>query len=203
MKSNKEYIVYLVDDDVMFLKSVERKLTKTTGATVKGFLSGEECLKAMEEEEPSLIISDFYLNGNNSEAMNGDKLLRQIKRRMPQVSVIIMSAQSDIDLAISTVREGAEDYVVKNKKAVNNLSLISRKLIIQLKSLEYQKDNKKTVMAMISVFAAVAIPLLAVLFFASHLLPYMIVGLIVSSLTLAIAAFIRPTLFSNWRILNY
>lgn len=202
MKSNDEYTVFLVDDDVMFLKSIERKLTATTGATVKGFLSGEECLKAMEEETPSLIISDFYLNSCNKEAMNGDKLLRQIKRRHPDVSVIIMSSQENIEIAISTVREGAEDYVVKNSKAVNNLSLLARKLIIKMKSIEYQEENKKIIKTLLTVFVLVSAPIICLLFIASYLVPYFIISLIICSLSLVVVSYAKPSILSKWKFLN-
>jgi two-component system, OmpR family, response regulator len=108
--------IFLVDDDAVFLKSLEIEFTHHTDFTVETFESGEECLAHLDEK-PDVIILDYHLNGVNENAINGLETLDKIKAFNPEIPVVILSAQDQIDVAISCMHHKAFDYVVKSETA--------------------------------------------------------------------------------------
>jgi two-component system, OmpR family, response regulator len=108
--------IFLVDDDAVFLKSLEIEFTHHTDFTVETFESGEECLAHLDEK-PDVIILDYHLNGVNENAINGLETLDKIKAYNPEIPVVILSAQDQIDVAISCMHHKAFDYVVKSETA--------------------------------------------------------------------------------------
>jgi two-component system OmpR family response regulator len=110
--------VFLVDDDRLFLKSLEHHLLHTLKLNVRinSFYSAEACLQKMNEST-GMIVLDYFLNNQNPAAMNGLEALKKIKSLFPQVKVIILSGQENMEVAIESIKYGAFDYVVKNDKA--------------------------------------------------------------------------------------
>ena len=53
--------------------------------------------------------------------MNGDEILKRIKLNYPNLQVIILSGQEDVDIASNIIRQGATDYVVKDKMSFFNI----------------------------------------------------------------------------------
>lgn len=113
---NEKLKLFLVDDDSLFLKSLEIEFTNQTDYSVETFLSGELCLENLTNN-PDVIILDYYLDSTNKNAMNGIETLDKIKAISPDVPVVMLSAQDKIDVAISCMHHGAFDYVVKSETA--------------------------------------------------------------------------------------
>lgn len=113
---NEKLKLFLVDDDSLFLKSLEIEFTNQTDYRVETFLSGELCLENLTNN-PDVIILDYYLDSTNKNAMNGIETLDKIKAISPDVPVVMLSAQDKIDVAISCMHHGAFDYVVKSETA--------------------------------------------------------------------------------------
>ena len=65
---------------------------------------------------PDIIILDY-----SSEGMSGLELMKKVKLAHPSIDFIFLSAQNDVEIAISIMRLGASDYVVKNDKAPGRL----------------------------------------------------------------------------------
>jgi DNA-binding NtrC family response regulator len=113
---NEKIKLFLVDDDTVFLKSLELEFLNHTDFTVETFISGELCLENLSRN-PDVIILDYHLDGTNKNAMNGIETLDKIKASNPDIPVVMLSSQDKIDVAISCMHHRAFDYVVKSETA--------------------------------------------------------------------------------------
>lgn len=120
MENNQKIKLFLVDDDAVFLKLLEIEYLQNAGFVIETYLTGELCIENLHHR-PDVIVLDYHLNGNDKKAMNGMKTLDKIKSNHPDIPVVILSAQNDIDVALSCLHHKAIDYVVKNKSAFMHL----------------------------------------------------------------------------------
>lgn len=126
MNDNQKMTIFLVDDDALFLKSLEIDFIQQSDFEVVTFSTGESCMKHIFQN-PSIIILDYYLDGIEKEAMNGMKTLDQIKKYDQKIPVIILSSQDKIEVAVDCMHHGASDYVVKSETSFLRLkSIIDR-----------------------------------------------------------------------------
>ena len=113
----------MVDDDVVFLKSLEIEFIQHADFTIETYSSGELCIKNLNHN-PDVIILDYHLDGIDKLAMNGLETLDKIKGVNPDIAVIMLSSQDKIDVAISCMHHRATDYVVKSETAFVRLQKI-------------------------------------------------------------------------------
>jgi DNA-binding NtrC family response regulator len=126
--------IFLVDDDELYLKLLSIELAQNALFQIVCFTTGELCLAAIDQL-PDVIILDYHLNGIDKNAMNGIKTLQQIKEKKKDFSVIILSAQDKIEVAVDCMHHGAFDYVVKNETAYLRLHK-AIKSILELKKMK-------------------------------------------------------------------
>ena len=136
MTDAKKTIIFLVDDDVLFLKNLEIQFKQTTDFIIHTFPTGEICLENLSLK-PTIIILDYNLSGIEKEAMNGIKTLDKIKEADPSISVIMLSSQDKIEIAVDCMHHKAFDYVVKSETAFVRL----QKTIAGI--MQFDKINKQ------------------------------------------------------------
>jgi two-component system, OmpR family, response regulator len=125
MTNNKKSLLFLVDDDALFLKTLEVDLAQDVGYSVNTFATGEICLENISKN-PDVIILDYYLNSVNKNAMNGIETLDKIFALNPLIPVIILSSQDKIDVAVNCMKHRAFDYIVKSEtSSIRLLQVIS------------------------------------------------------------------------------
>lgn len=134
----RNYKIFLVDDDIKTLIMLKTHLEKRIGhdITVNVFAYGENCLDRLNEE-PDIIVLDYYLNAIKEDAMSGTDVLKGIVAARPQARVIMMSGQDDMETAIETLRNGAYDYIIKNEKSMQRLEFLVNKIILELEKEEH------------------------------------------------------------------
>ena len=123
MKNGNKIKVFLVDDDALFLKSLEMEFLRHTDFAVETFSTGEQCLQNLFNT-PDVIILYYHLSGIDKNAMNGIETLDKIKAFHPHIPVVMLSSQDKIDVAISCMHHRAFDYVVKSETAFVRLQKI-------------------------------------------------------------------------------
>lgn len=121
---NKEKVkLFLVDDDALFLKSLEIEFLQHADFEIETYATGELCMQNMSHS-PDVIILDYQLDGIDKNAMNGIKTLDQIKAYNQDIPVIMLSSQDKIDVAVNCMHHRAFDYVVKSETAFMRLQKI-------------------------------------------------------------------------------
>lgn len=115
--------LFLVDDDALYLKSLEIEFMQYADFEIRTFATGEHCVEHLAEK-PDVIILDYELNSVNKDAMNGIDTLDQIKAFNADIPVVMLSAQDKIDIAVSCMHHKAFDYVVKSETAFLRLQKI-------------------------------------------------------------------------------
>src|ERR1035437_8368686 len=115
--------LFLVDDDALFLKSLEIEFLQNADFAIETFATGELCVKNLSHN-PDVIILDYFLNGIVERAMNGLETLDKIKIFNPDIPVVMLSSQDKIDVAINCMHHRAFDYVVKSETAFVRLQKI-------------------------------------------------------------------------------
>jgi two-component system OmpR family response regulator len=115
--------LFLVDDDALFLRTLEIEFAQYTDFVVHTFSTGEDCLNKLSLA-PDVLILDYHLNSISKEAMNGLETLDHIKSINPSIPVVILSSQDKIDVAVSCMHHQAFDYVVKSETAFFRLQKI-------------------------------------------------------------------------------
>jgi DNA-binding NarL/FixJ family response regulator len=123
MKKEKRVKLFLVDDDALFLKSLEIDFQQHADFEIETFATGELCLENLSGN-PDVIILDYLLDGIDKNAMNGIETLDKIRAFNPEIPVVMLSSQDKIDVAISCMHHKAVDYVVKSETAFLRLQKI-------------------------------------------------------------------------------
>ncbi|WP_329805296.1 response regulator [Flavobacterium facile] len=123
MKNDNKIKLFLVDDDAVFLKSLEIQFLDHADFEIETFATGELCI-ANISKKPDVVILDFHLNGIDKTAINGLQTLDEIKKIDADIPVIILSSQDKIDVAVQCIHHNAFDYVVKSETAFVRLQKI-------------------------------------------------------------------------------
>lgn len=122
--TNKNKIkLFLVDDDALFLKSLEIDFLQHADFSIETFASGELCISNLSHK-PDVIILDYHLDDIDKNAMNGIETLDKIKAFNVDIPVVMLSAQDKIDVAVNCMHHKASDYVVKSETAFVRLQKI-------------------------------------------------------------------------------
>ena len=136
------YAISIVDDEETIRDSLE--LTLSEEYDISCFADAESFLTELEKTAPDLVLMDIGLP-----AMNGIDALNIIKKKTPNLPVIMITAFEDINMVIRSMKTGAFDFIVKPlnldileltiKKAVASIALRKEVKILQEK---YLKDNQ-------------------------------------------------------------
>lgn len=115
--------IWIIDDDKSIRWVLEKALEKA-GLASTCFADGTPVLKKLETEKPKVIISDIRMPG-----IDGIELLQQINVKYPEIPVIIMTAHSDLDSALSAYQGGAFEYLPKPFDIDDAVDLARRAII--------------------------------------------------------------------------
>ncbi|MEO8788633.1 MAG: response regulator [Chitinophagaceae bacterium] len=123
MMNENKIKLFLVDDDALFLKSLEVEFLQHADFAIETFATGELCVSNLSHS-PDVIILDYHLDGIDKHAMNGLDTLDKIKQYNSDVPVVMLSSQDKIEVAVNCMHHRASDYVVKSETAFMRLQKI-------------------------------------------------------------------------------
>jgi two-component system nitrogen regulation response regulator GlnG len=125
--------IWIVDDDQSIRFVLEKALAREQFA-VRSFANPREVLAALDDDAPQVLVSDIRMPGGS-----GIDLLSKVKARHPGLPVIIMTAYSDLDSAVSAFQGGAFEYLPKPFDVTKAVELIRRAVDESLR--EEVRDN--------------------------------------------------------------
>jgi two-component system nitrogen regulation response regulator GlnG len=114
--------IWIVDDDQSIRFVLEKALAREA-LEVRSFTNARDLLAALEHSTPQVLVSDIRMPGGS-----GLDLLSAVKQRHPALPVIIMTAYSDLDSAVSAFQGGAFEYLAKPFDVPKAVELIRRAL---------------------------------------------------------------------------
>ncbi|MEM7405861.1 MAG: nitrogen regulation protein NR(I) [Pseudomonadota bacterium] len=112
--------IWVVDDDRAIRWVLERALS-SDGMEVRTFAAADAVLRQLQHEDPDALVSDVRMPGTD-----GMELLRVVSQRHPELPVIIMTAYSDLDSAVSAYQGGAFEYLPKPFDVDEAVALVRR-----------------------------------------------------------------------------
>jgi len=120
VEGNTKGTVLVVDDERSLLDSLQKTLDKE-GYRVLVAERGSEALELMSREPIEVVLSDVKMP-----EMDGLELLRVIKKKDPDVEVVLFTGYGTIELAVEAMKEGAYDFITKPFKRVHILKTVEK-----------------------------------------------------------------------------
>lgn len=114
--------VWILDDDSS-IRWVLEKALQGASLTSASFAAAESLWQALESSQPQVIVSDIRMPGTD-----GLTLLDRLQLHYPHIPVIIMTAHSDLDSAVSAYQAGAFEYLPKPFDIDEAINLVERAL---------------------------------------------------------------------------
>ena len=128
--------IWVIDDD-RSIRWVLEKALQRAGMQVTCFESGTGIMRELGSHQPDAIITDIRMPG-----IDGLELLKQIHGERPELPVIIMTAHSDLDSAVSAYQGGAFEYLPKPFDVDDAVDLVRR--AVDLHKTRAPKRNNET-----------------------------------------------------------
>jgi len=113
-------VVWIVDDD-RSIRWVLQKAIEAVDITVRAFESADLVLEELKQTIPDVLVSDIRMPG-----IDGLQMLAEVKEHYSQLPVIIMTAYSDLDSAVSVYEGGAFEYLPKPFDVDEAVELVQR-----------------------------------------------------------------------------
>lgn len=104
--NNCEHVL-LIDDEAVVRQSTEQWL-KICGFRVDSYATAEQALAMIDDSFSGVVITDVRMPG-----MDGLQLMKAALQKVPGLPVILLTAHGDVDMAISSMRDGAYDFIEK------------------------------------------------------------------------------------------
>lgn len=142
LSSQKKHKLFIVEDDDWYNRLLAYTIDGFDFFEITRFFNAKDLLKELHQM-PDVVTLDFRLPD-----MDGDELLKIIKDNSEQTEVIIVSEQRDIHVAMSLLRKGAFEYIVKNEEVKEQLHHAIKqikekiKLKDRVEKLEHEVDKK-------------------------------------------------------------
>ena len=132
----------LIVDDEPSLRALLRRLMEAEGFACAEASSGDEALVRMQAEPVPLVLSDFHMP-----RMDGGQLLREVVTRWPDTAVVMITAVSDVDIAVRSLDAGAMDYLTKpfcidEVRARVSQALEKRRLLIENRAYRTELEER-------------------------------------------------------------
>lgn len=116
MKNKKLIKIFIVEDNKTMAAALKADIETSFGGfliTIQIFETGEKCMEKFKEENPQVVILDYHLDSKIPDAANGLTILDWIKKENSNTSVIMLTYDDNIDIALKSFKHGASDYIVK------------------------------------------------------------------------------------------
>lgn len=142
-------LIFVVGGDIAYNDIICIHLKNSNFQNTRTFSSGKECIRCLNEK-PQIIILDYSLK-----EMNGIDFLLKVKSINPHIEFIFLSEQSDVDIAVNTIKSGAFDYIIKDPATLAKLTLEVKKIILTQKRIKENNAFRFCVIMFIIILTAI------------------------------------------------
>ena len=115
--------LFIVEDDPMFAEMLKDRLKAHAMWDVTHYSTGEEASKNAFVN-PDVAIIDYHLDLNNQGGMSGIDTMNELRKVSPLTHVVFLSGQKSYGLALQTISHGANNYVMKDEAAFDEIARI-------------------------------------------------------------------------------
>jgi DNA-binding NtrC family response regulator len=161
MNSLQNSKIFVVDDNQSCLFIYSNIIRKLGYENVEVYNNSVDVLGALSKQ-PKVVFLDYYLDHTT-----GLELLVKIKRQDPNVFVVLVSGQDDIQIAVKALKYGAIDYLTKEEFSAERIGKLFEKLE-ELNSIIDAKNRKKKLSTSVAAAVSVAAMLLVKPFTSSN-----------------------------------
>jgi DNA-binding NtrC family response regulator len=144
MKAEPQFKFFIVDDDVFCANVYEQFLKNLGYYDITYYSNGNDCIDNLDKR-PDIIFLDHNMNG-----LKGFEVLKKIKRYNPNIYVVMISGQENIETAVDALKYGAFDYLIKDSTVSTKITNIIDK-IITIKAV-MRESNPSIVQRILSFF---------------------------------------------------
>jgi polysaccharide export outer membrane protein len=142
--SNKLFKVFLVDDDPFCRQLMEQVIRGLDFQDIHSFDNGAACLDALIDE-PDIIFLDQMMG-----SVSGTDALKAIKRFNPDIYVVLVSGQQQVQVAVDSLKYGAFDYVVKDEQLIDRIAAVLAKIGQVQELLDSRQKTKSRFLSLFS-----------------------------------------------------
>jgi DNA-binding NtrC family response regulator len=142
MKTDNSVLIYVVEDNDWYNKLLVHTLSLNPDYEVKSFFNGKDFLNSLHET-PDIVTLDYRLPDTT-----GTELLKRIKEDYPDIQVVLISEQDDINTVIELLKLGAKDYIIKSNdirdRLLNTVQNIRKEmgLLVEISKLKKEVQKK-------------------------------------------------------------
>lgn len=124
-------IVFIVEDNKPYAETLKVFLNAQIPAIkeIKIFPVGETSLMELHRN-PELIIIDYFLDSKYYDAETGLEIIKQIRAEKPEVNILVLSAQENLDVVLEAVKKYNCSYVKKDEQAFDKVYEIVSELFL-------------------------------------------------------------------------
>jgi DNA-binding NtrC family response regulator len=123
MKTEHQFKFFIVDDDAFCANVYEQFLKNIGYYDITYYSNGNDCIDNLDKK-PDIIFLD-----HNMEGMKGFEVLKKIKRYNPNIYVVMISGQENIETAVDALKYGVFDYLIKDNTVSTKINNIIEKII--------------------------------------------------------------------------
>lgn len=142
--------IYILDDDPITVSIFSSYLQKALPEKLPGenftFTEFEgpspEFLQKIQQEKPQILILDYHIETEPGKEVKGSQVLKKVQESSPNTDVLMLTGEDNLEIAVSMLKSGAYDYIIKGDTAtVNTLRAIMN--LINLRNLKQNKSQKR------------------------------------------------------------
>ena len=100
----------LIVDDERDIRELISDILEDEGFATRLASNSDECMEAIADEPPALMILDIWLKDSG---MDGIDILKATKKEHPGVPIVIISGHGNIEIAVAAIKQGAYDFIEK------------------------------------------------------------------------------------------
>lgn len=100
----------LITDDERDIRDLISDILKDEGFATRTAANANECMAAINDDPPALMILDIWLKDSR---MDGIDILKTVRRDNPDIPVVIISGHGNIEIAVAAIKQGAYDFIEK------------------------------------------------------------------------------------------